>query len=110
MSRIVRRTVGLSFGVLKTAIIVVVLFSVMAFLGELAIRVRLKLPNPYRSIALISLAAACAALPAHSVDVLKQKVLGAEEFEDFEDLEEFEGDELEAEGAYADAIAGGVDR
>ena len=95
MNHIVRRTVGISFWLLKVGVIILIMFSVMTFLSEIAHRIRMRLPQPFKGVAVIAMAITTALPFAKAVDGIKSKVLGEAEAAALSELEEEEAESLE---------------
>lgn len=88
MNHIIRKTAGVSFFVLKAAVFIFIAFSVMAFLSEIAVRMRMQLAQPFKGVAVIALGVVSALPSVKVIEGLKQKTLGATDEDEFEDESE----------------------
>ena len=75
----IRKTAGICFWLLKVGVIILIMFSVMTFLSEIAHRMRMRLPQPFKGVAVIAMAITTALPFAKAVDGIKDKVLGEAE-------------------------------
>ena len=74
-----RKTVGISFWLLKVGVFLFVAFAVLTFLSEIAHRMRMRLPQPFKGVAVIAMAITTALPFAKAVDGIQSKVLGEAE-------------------------------
>ena len=72
----IRKTVGICFWLLKVGVIILIMFSVMTFLSEIAHRMRMRLPQPFKGVAVIAMAITTTLPFAKAVDGIKYKALG----------------------------------